>query len=114
MRPAVPACLVALAALGLSPAAYPTDSAPPTEEVRRLVADLKSDDVTTRRVAARKLSELGAAAKSAVPDLVAALKDQDLGVRTNAVNALAATGGEAKELVPALLESLAREGEFVR
>jgi HEAT repeat protein len=109
--------IVILAALGWCA----TSADPPrpklTEEqkaVRRLAADLKSDEVLTRRTAATELGKLGSAAKPAAPALVAALQDKDLGVRTNAVLALGEVGADPAEAVGPMLDALKDQPDVVR
>jgi HEAT repeat protein len=76
-------------------------------EVRELVAKLKSNDSDARRAAAKDLGELGADAKSAVPDLIKALNnDKDLFVRRFAAEALGAIGPDAVSAVPDLGKAL--------
>jgi HEAT repeat protein len=67
---------------------------------------LSDPNPKVRSQAARKLGEIGAAAKAAVPDLAAALNDADKQVRFAAVNALWTMGPDAAEAFPAVLGAL--------
>jgi HEAT repeat protein len=75
-------------------------------EVRHLVAKLKEKDSDLRRAAAKELSELGAEAKSAVPDLIRTMRDKDLFVRRYSAEALGNIGLDAKTAIPALAAAL--------
>src|SRR5205085_2658930 len=59
-----------------------------------------------RRDAAAALGEIGAAAKSAVPDLAQALHDPDVGVRIKVAAALWGMGAAARAAVPDLLTAV--------
>jgi HEAT repeat protein len=75
-------------------------------EVDKLIEQLGSTDRNQRREATHQLSQLGPAAKAAVPALIKALDDADRQVWANAVAALAALGPEAREATPKLIEAL--------
>jgi HEAT repeat protein len=71
-------------------------------DVGELVKQLKSDDASDRRAAAKALQEGGAESRAAVPALIKALKDRDTFVRRFSAQALGAIGPDAKRAVPAL------------
>jgi HEAT repeat protein len=81
-------------------------TAAPGADVSELVKQLKSDDVETRRSAAKALEEGGAESKAAVPALIKALKDRDTFVRRFAAQALGAIGPQAHQAVRALTMTL--------
>jgi HEAT repeat protein len=74
--------------------------------VDKLVSQLETGDVATRRDASYYLMKLGPKAKDALPVLIKALDDQDKQVWSNSVSAIAAIGPEAKEAIPALIDDL--------
>ncbi|MEO8350434.1 MAG: HEAT repeat domain-containing protein, partial [Chthoniobacteraceae bacterium] len=76
------------------------------DDVPKLIADLKSQDVNTRRDAATKLGQMGPAARPAVTALVENLTDRDKQAWSNAMGALALIGPGAVEAIPALTECL--------
>jgi TolB-like protein len=63
---------------------------------------LGADDSDARAKAARRLGEIGPAAKTAVPALTAALRDQSPYVRFKAAEALGKIGRDARSAVPEL------------
>jgi len=67
---------------------------------------LGSADREVRREAAYQLSNLGPAAKEAVPALIKALDDQDKQVWSEVVSAIANIGVDAKDAIPRLLEDM--------
>ena len=71
-------------------------------DVGALVNQLKSDEASERRAAAKALEEGGAESKAAVPALINALKDRDTFVRRFSAQALGAIGPDARHAVPAL------------
>lgn len=85
--------------------------APDASEICRLLRDLQSEEIATRRRAADVLGRGGDAAREAVPALVAALGDVDEPTGLNAAYALGAIGEAA---VPALAAALRAEAEPVR
>ncbi len=76
------------------------------EDVQKLIADLKSQDVNTRRDSATQLGQLGPAARPAVAALVENLTDRDKQAWSNAMGALASIGPDAADAIPALIECL--------
>jgi HEAT repeat protein len=76
------------------------------EDVPKLIADLKSPDVNTRRDAATQLGQLGPEARPAVGALVENLTDRDKQVWSNAMSALASIGPGAADAIPALIGCL--------
>jgi HEAT repeat protein len=67
---------------------------------------LSDPNPKVRSQAARKLGEIGVAAKAAIPDLAAALNDADDQVRFAAINALWTIGPDAAEAFPAVIGAL--------
>jgi HEAT repeat protein len=70
---------------------------------------LKSPDVKLRKMAVKKLANVGAADPAAVPALAGALKDRDPGVRAEAALGLLRIGPAAKEAAPALQEAARKD-----
>jgi HEAT repeat protein len=72
----------------------------------KLVSQLETGDVPTKRDASYHLMRLGPKAKDALPALIKALDDPDKQVWANSLSAIAAIGPDAKEAIPALIEDL--------
>ena len=81
------------------------------QEVKGLIAELSSEQVSVRREAARSLRKMGLPASAAVSALAQALGDEDATVRRAATDALGRMGEAA---VPALVEALTVPDEEVR
>ncbi len=81
-----------------------------TDEIRQLVADLKGNSDTRRRLALLRLVELGPEAKSALADLVESLDQKKGGkfrhVRVELVAAIVAIGPAAHDAVRELLSKV--------
>jgi HEAT repeat protein len=88
-RERVSRCLIALLAVSLCPLlpvnGFAQDQ---SNQINKLITELKSPNPAVRRSAAETLGKIGAEAKDAVPALIAALKDADHRVRNYAVVAL--------------------------
>jgi len=87
----------------LTCAAFADDAPPPVD---KLADQLTSRDVTVRREAAHQLSQLGVAAKPALPVLLKALDDDDKQVWSSVIAAIAAMGPEAQEAIPVLIQRI--------
>jgi HEAT repeat protein len=74
--------------------------------VEKLVSQLETGDVPTRRNASYFLMKLGPKAKDALPALIKALDDSDKQVWSNSVSAIAAIGPDANQAIPALIDDL--------
>jgi HEAT repeat protein len=74
--------------------------------VSKYIEQLASRDVGVRREAAYQLSNLGPAARPAIPALLKALDDDDKQVWTSVIATFAAMGPVAEESIPALLERI--------
>src|ERR1700733_6702534 len=78
-----------------------------TSDVEAALKNLSSKDQLERKTAAYKLSEMGEAAKAAVPTLIEVLQtDPSMQVRGETSSALGHTGPGAEAAVPALIEFL--------
>lgn len=80
------------------------DAPPPS--IDKLVEQLASRDLPTRREAAYQLSHLGKAAKPALPSLLKALDDDDKQIWSYAIAGIAEIGPDAQEAVPVLIDRL--------
>jgi serine/threonine protein kinase len=104
-RPAVPALIAALARPGL----LSTEAAKALGRIgggadvaAALARALHSEEVYTRREAAKGLVRMAAAGAPALDDLVQALRDKDNTVRTESARALGRMGSAARRAAPAL------------
>jgi HEAT repeat protein len=82
--------------------------------VPRLVANLRSENPSTRYNAAHALTRLGKYAQSAVPTLIQTLEDKETWVRLTAATALGNIGLNALPSLPALQATLDDEDISVR
>jgi hypothetical protein len=82
--------------------------------VPRLVANLRSQNPSTRYNAAHALTRLGKYAQSAVPTLIQTLQDKETWVRLTAATALGNIGVNALPALPALQTTLSDEDISVR
>jgi HEAT repeat protein len=73
------------------------------------VTALADPDPKARRLAARKLGNVGPADPAALPALTAALRDSDAGVRREAVLALLKCGPAARDTAPTLADLRQRD-----
>lgn len=83
-------------------------------EIAKLTAALTSNDWCARKRAAEALGQMGARARSVVPELAKALKDQDQEIREVTVVALRELGLAAKDALPALAEAMRDPGKLVK
>jgi hypothetical protein len=74
--------------------------------IKKILADMKSAEVDTRREAVLALAELGDRAKEGIPDLAQAVLDKDRSLRLAALDALKKLAGDAKPAVPNLAKAL--------
>src|SRR3989304_3743407 len=79
--------------------------------VETLLGELSDPDSGTREQAARRLGQVGAKARRAVPALIVAMQDEKWGVQKQAELALENLGGVA---IPDLIEALGHDEERVR
>ena len=111
-------CRLVLVLVGMLINPFPTCFYPvgaqTSDRIASLINQLGNESAAVRRDAALALSQMGPAAKLAVPHLVALLKDPDKDVRGAAVSALGRIGSEAKAAVPHLIELLKDPGQGVR
>jgi HEAT repeat protein len=84
------------------------------DDLPRLIAELRSDDLSHRISAAAALEKLGPRAAPATQALVATLRDENADARAAAARALHAIGPEATPAVPALVELLEDRRSWVR
>ncbi len=106
-----PPLLLSLAAI-VAPvpcAAAAGDAVPAEGEVERLVKRLREPGDASRRSAARRVGELGARAREAVPALAALLDEADAELRRDAVFALARIGPDAAETAEAVAGLLGKD-----
>ncbi len=104
--------VVAVTACGLL---FASAAAAQDDSVAELAKALKSPQTEARVDACQKLSVLGAAAESAVPELIEALQSPDNApLRCSAAIALGAIGAGAKDAVPALIEALKTDDARLR
>ncbi len=80
-----------------------------SDEIKKLIEDLKNEDGNIRVRSARTLAEMGPSAQEAIPALIEALKDKNLHLRRSAAIALGEIGPATKEVIPALIEALKDE-----
>lgn len=103
----------ALGVLLLAPAALVAETK--DEQVKRYLADLKSQDVKVRETAMEELGKLGQLRASygrpAIPYLVEGLKDKDARIRAAAALALGRVDPEADQAVEPLLGLVKNEKE---
>jgi len=105
------ACLIATLAGGCR--AESRYSNPTTEDIPRLIQDLKEGDDASRAQAAEALGLLGPNGKAALPALLVALRDEYELVRQNALYSIIAIGPDATA-TEALTSSLKDSDNFVR
>ena len=92
----------------------------PSEQIARLIRDLRDADDIVRFKAARELGKLGPAARDAIPDLQRLLQDPDEDVRRVAATSLrliqtdAGPGPVANEAVQRLIQNLTNNDELIR
>jgi len=84
-----------------------------TNDIPRLIRDLKQGDENTRAEAAEALGDLGADGKPALPALLMALGDEGERVRQNVLRAIVAIGPDEKAIQP-LTNSLKDSDNIVR
>src|SRR5436309_2116803 len=76
---------------------------------------LRDTEITTKRLSAAALANIGPPAAAAVPELCLSLADPDVEVRRNAALALGRIGPKARDAVPVLIRALqAHEPDEVR
>jgi len=96
---------------GQSSASAP--AAQPAPDTARLIRELTSPDVYTRRNAAQDLASLGPAAETASPALINALSDKDDEVCVWALRALSGIGPASASAVPAILGMMTARGGYI-
>jgi HEAT repeat protein len=85
-----------------------------SNQTAELIEALKHEQPTVRKAAARRLGQLGPAAKPAVPALAEALADKDSEVRQAVTETIGRLGQDAQAAVPALLRLLKDPDDNVR
>jgi HEAT repeat protein len=85
-----------------------------SEEIDRLIQQLKSPDPKVRSDAARALGKMGESAKAAIPNLIPLLQDPEPNVRSRAALALGRMGESAKATIPNLIPLLKDSDPYVR
>lgn len=78
-----------------------------SNELKQLLADLKTSEAVKKRKAVKQIINMGTAAKAATPTLISVLeRDRDPLVRRGAAEALGVVGGDTKTTINALAKAM--------